>query len=727
MLGRGIRNTVLLCFALADASTLSQIDGYCTADGWMLYLYNGAEQQFKNVLKLGRNSDGLGSLNPLPSSGGHKMAEWAFDQHQFVELKAVGSDGAQVELRRLSGAPFTASEAFLAGCARDLWVRTGYGAVSTWACASNYGCDTKHFQTEGPFYHDLFGQSFGWMWTDWHGEGDDRKGTVYGQGAPVTGYAWAWYGRDASGQCTLLRPPTTTSSTITSSTTTSSTTTSTTTRTTTTSSSTTTSTTVGFALECFETRMSCRLPPAARDYKIVGSELQDACRPQVAEDGGVLYDIAFEGECNVLRRYNGSNFIYSVVLAPPRGSLILLGATETNMNYTCRCVAPVLGSGSTDVQATVEPTQEDRTDSSPFEPGLRVYANASFDVALSPGEDLPVDAESIYLQANSINMEDTLGWVSCTASPSTSVDDQFAAPLLQQSCPVGPVNPQELPVMNQTNVVRLSMPLFKFAGTSTIYFVCMVVRCPGSSCGQCESRRLRRRLESVSTSEPRTAAVGAWLRSSGSVDVLLPGPVSAELARVLWEDPNLPASFVNTLASNITFYGCDADPTQPAFREAVTIAIAKQLEVEEARVQITRVAVVSADDLRRRLQRMGSESVGAIVIDYVVPGGAARVLDKGDAGAFVQHVHNELSARGLGSALGSSAFFAAAPLPSRSPVAVGLPVAPEGPADGAEQVREEGAVPLGLLLGGIAGGAIMVGSLALVLCVRHRKRQRNSS
>ena len=163
-------------------------DGY-DGGGWTLYLYNGADAQWKNALRYGTNSEGFGAVyTTMPTSGAAKMGEDRFDLLSFTELLAVGNGVDWVTISKVDGSQFYASEAFAVSNSDTAVTitRGDTGAVVT---------DSTTNALHGPFYHDLFGNGYGWMWTDNSGTSDLRKGTVYG-GSAESSYSWAWYGQE---------------------------------------------------------------------------------------------------------------------------------------------------------------------------------------------------------------------------------------------------------------------------------------------------------------------------------------------------------------------------------------------------------------------------------------------------------------------------------------------------------------------------------------------------
>ena len=121
------------------------------------------------------------------------MAEALFDQFAFTEILAV-QDDEWVTIKKTSGSPFSASEAFAVSSDATTdnlkLTRGDTGAVTTYSgSGANWG----------PFYHDPFGVGFGWMWTTLLQSGQDTyKGTVYGGSGTSITHEWAWYGRGGS-------------------------------------------------------------------------------------------------------------------------------------------------------------------------------------------------------------------------------------------------------------------------------------------------------------------------------------------------------------------------------------------------------------------------------------------------------------------------------------------------------------------------------------------------
>ena len=159
--------------------------------GYQLYMVNGRGGQHKNQLRAGANPNGTGNITTWSADGASKMAEAAFDTARFTEVLAVGSDNRWVLIKKTDGAPMASKDVFAVDvCASPIMVYTDDGGPPKSLRYSQ--SRAKH----GPFYHDDFGQSYGWMWTDKDGVGDQRKGSVYGTGDNAgSDYVWSWYAR----------------------------------------------------------------------------------------------------------------------------------------------------------------------------------------------------------------------------------------------------------------------------------------------------------------------------------------------------------------------------------------------------------------------------------------------------------------------------------------------------------------------------------------------------
>jgi len=164
-------------------------------EGWVPYMINGKESQYKNTLRYGTNPNGYGVFTTATETGAYKMPEAVFDLHQFKEVMATDSTSCTnwVKIKKVDGSPIRASEAFsVDGIDTGVELTRDDGSVTTLPASKNRG--------HGPFYHDPFGRGYGWMWTDHNGKSDLRKGSLFGTGRgssnkPVTNYAWIWYGR----------------------------------------------------------------------------------------------------------------------------------------------------------------------------------------------------------------------------------------------------------------------------------------------------------------------------------------------------------------------------------------------------------------------------------------------------------------------------------------------------------------------------------------------------
>jgi len=166
------------------------VNGCSSDEGWTVYMINGKELQYKNILRYGTNPNGFG-VQAVSESGAYKMSEEVFNSHEFTEVMATNtvSCNSWVKIEKVDGSKITASEAFAVDMIGTiLQVTRDDGSVKTlppWSSGIRY---------HGPFYHDIFGCGGGWMWTDHNGEDDLRKGSLFGCSA-VTNYAWIWYGR----------------------------------------------------------------------------------------------------------------------------------------------------------------------------------------------------------------------------------------------------------------------------------------------------------------------------------------------------------------------------------------------------------------------------------------------------------------------------------------------------------------------------------------------------
>jgi len=157
-------------------------------EGWVPYMINGKESQYKNTLRYGTNPNGYGVFTTARETGAYKMSEAEFDLHQFKEVMATDSTSCTnwVKIKKVDGSPIRASEAFAVDN-----IDTGVELTRNDGSVTVYS--RKH-KAHGPFYTDSFGRGGGWMWTDHNGKSDLRKGSLFGTGRAVTNYAWIWYG-----------------------------------------------------------------------------------------------------------------------------------------------------------------------------------------------------------------------------------------------------------------------------------------------------------------------------------------------------------------------------------------------------------------------------------------------------------------------------------------------------------------------------------------------------
>jgi hypothetical protein len=173
-------------------------------------MYNGisgTKYNYKDELRYGVSSDGYGDLDsagvpPIaPTSAGHKVKESYFDDMEFLQVLAVGSDGSWFILENTDSAtPITAAEAFqVSGYYKSYRIVDARGANGAPSPATTPFTTVAGERFHGPFIHDAFGTSYTWMWADWA----DGGGTAYqGKGKvvnldsnpPPNAYTWSWYG-----------------------------------------------------------------------------------------------------------------------------------------------------------------------------------------------------------------------------------------------------------------------------------------------------------------------------------------------------------------------------------------------------------------------------------------------------------------------------------------------------------------------------------------------------
>lgn len=110
-------------------------------------------------------------------------------------------------MKKASGTPFTASEAFYKGI-------NGFHETLTMTRGDTGVTFEKPERAAsfGPIYQDI-ATGYGWMWED-HSRPDlNRKGTIFGIGQAVTNYEWLWFGRTCTeagctGHCFVITVPT---------------------------------------------------------------------------------------------------------------------------------------------------------------------------------------------------------------------------------------------------------------------------------------------------------------------------------------------------------------------------------------------------------------------------------------------------------------------------------------------------------------------------------------
>jgi len=173
---------------------------------WTLYLYAEDEDSAcKPKLAHSNNPDGFGSVETMPTSGCHKMAEDLFDAFQFTEVLGVETTG-WVKVKMADGAPIPASDAFATrGTPGAMVTRGSTGEVR--ASDTIYAAGSHTFLNYGPFFVDPFNIGCNWMWyggddrTLGFGEGYSSKFSSCTSGAHPTAHTWAWYGRGGVAGC----------------------------------------------------------------------------------------------------------------------------------------------------------------------------------------------------------------------------------------------------------------------------------------------------------------------------------------------------------------------------------------------------------------------------------------------------------------------------------------------------------------------------------------------
>ena len=165
--------------------------------GWVLYLINGEDDQHKSRLEFGSVDPdaGVGNIGTASTVGGHRMAEARFEEMQFDELLAIGSDHEWMIIRHKDGTVFGAKETFQVASSelpRTLQIYTSAGGSTP---ITPPGANEQN-RDQGPFYStrgDAKGLGDTFMWSDDDGKRDTAKGTV--SGAKFKNYTWTWFGR----------------------------------------------------------------------------------------------------------------------------------------------------------------------------------------------------------------------------------------------------------------------------------------------------------------------------------------------------------------------------------------------------------------------------------------------------------------------------------------------------------------------------------------------------
>jgi len=310
--------------------------------------------------------------------------------------------------------------------------------------------------------------------------------------------------------------------------------------------------------------------------------------------GEMFFHFAF-GECNSTRvtsvAINMVEDTVTLVYRPPSFGSLMVGSERnggagSSAVVVCICTAPmtaVVGSGPLEtVPEQQAEGQSNIVGDTEFKVSFGMYTDNSFKTALPIGSVLPDSSPRLYFKVTSLSLTDNIGLVNCTASPTSSINDPYAARFVSASCSVGPLDYLAHSEI-ETNAIHSSLLNFKFAGSTDVFIWCSVIRCLSEPCGHCtrsQSRRLgvamqvARRLQG----QGGTLAQGWFQTEFSTAAVILPGPLlSRSTALVMWKPFAAPRLTGSDVRSNLTLFGfaANASTSFEHLAGAVSAALSK--------------------------------------------------------------------------------------------------------------------------------------------------------
>jgi len=155
--------------------------------------------------------------------------------------------------------------------------------------------------------------------------------------------------------------------------------------------------------------------------------------------------------------------------------------------------------------------------------------------------------------------------------------------------------------------VRISVLSFRFAASDKVFVWCEALRCAAQPCGECGSeRRLSEDAHIARRLQGDRQLLQSWLRAPTLPQVVLPGPISLDVAQLVWKLPATSTRGGLAVQSNITLWGSQANVSK-AFLDALASAIASQM----SRIFLRQLDVTKIFSPGSALRLLASRSVAS--------------------------------------------------------------------------------------------------------------------